>query len=290
MAQEQRNPLAGDQETFDRAAAEYDAGNYENAYGMFLYLADHNDIAAMRNVALMKRKGIGCDRDPEGARDYLKKAAEGGLATAAADLADMLLKGEGGPPDPEAALHWLKVAALARHPRAEYELGKMYETGNIVPKDIPMAKMLYEDAAAADMADANARLTALKAASTSATAAAPMNDQTARPLESATTNVPEPAPPTMMPTPSQSAPRTSGGFVLQVGSYKSESDAMEAWRIYKIAHPAAAELEPNVQRADLPEKGTWYRLRIGPFATAADANAVCTKLKASGGDCFPAKR
>jgi TPR repeat protein len=288
LADPPANPLAGDQETFDRAAAEYDAGRYENAYGMFLYLADHNDVAAMRNVALMKRKGLGCERDPEGARNYLKQAAEGGLATAAADLADMLLNGEGGPADPKGALHWLKLAAAARHPRAEYELAQMYETGNLVPKDIQTAESLYEDAAGAGMKEAYTRLTALKAGGLqSSGSAAPVSAPTVTPAPATSVSALNSAHATAVP---QTTPGAAGGFVLQIGSYQSEADAMESWRIYKIAHAAAAEFEANVQRADLPGKGTWYRLRIGPFATLVDANALCTKLKASGGDCFPARQ
>lgn len=157
------NPLAHDQQTFDQAAAEYDAGHYEAAYKLFLVLAGDNDIAAARNVAMMKRKGLGCARDPQGALDYMKQAAEGGLATAAADLADMLLDGEAGPPDVKAALPWLEAAAKAGHPRAQYRLGEMFETGNVVPKDLNKAQILYGEAAASGMPGAGERLEAVKA-------------------------------------------------------------------------------------------------------------------------------
>ena len=63
---------------------------------------DDDDIAAMRNVAMMLRQGLGTDKDPKGAEDLYQRAAEAGLPTAQADLADMLLKGEAGPPDPAA--------------------------------------------------------------------------------------------------------------------------------------------------------------------------------------------
>ena len=45
-----------------------------------------------------------------------QRAAEAGLPTAQADLADMLLKGEAGPPDPKRALPLLEAAAAANHP------------------------------------------------------------------------------------------------------------------------------------------------------------------------------
>jgi hypothetical protein len=84
--------------------------------------------------------------------------------------------------------------------------------------------------------------------------------------------------------------KATGKFVLQIGSYKSEAEAAESWRIYKASHPAAAEFAPDIKRADLPGKGTWFRLRVGSFASAPEANALCAKLKRSGGACFPAKR
>jgi len=79
-------------------------------------------------------------------------------------------------------------------------------------------------------------------------------------------------------------------FVLQIGSYKSEAEANASWQTYKGAHPTVAGYAPDVRQAELGRKGTWYRLRVGPFTSLGEANAACTKLKAQGGSCFPAKR
>src|SRR5947207_999264 len=80
-------PTPGDQEMFARGTAYYDRGDYVHAYQVFYWLAQHDDIAAMRNVALMKRKGQGTARDPQRAMEYLKEAADAGLPTAQSDLA-----------------------------------------------------------------------------------------------------------------------------------------------------------------------------------------------------------
>jgi len=90
--------------------------------------------------------------------------------------------------------------------------------------------------------------------------------------------------------PASPAATPKGAFVLQIGSYKSEAEASASWQAYKSSHPAAAAFASDIKRADLPGKGTWFRLRIGSFATTADALALCSKLKKSGGACFPAKR
>src|ERR1700761_2553360 len=117
--------------TFDKGLAAYDAKDYAEAFKIFSSI-DDRDLAAMRNVALMLRKGQGTAKDPKAAEDMYARAAGGGLATAAADLGEMLLKGEGGSPDPKAALPWLIGAAEAGHPIAALEAGQILEEGAAV--------------------------------------------------------------------------------------------------------------------------------------------------------------
>ena len=165
--QEGAPPVPGDQTTFGYGTAAFDRGDYDYAYKTFLYLAGRDDVAAMRNVALMKRRGLGTPRDPEGAMEYLKDAAADGLPTAAADLADMLLDGEAGPPDPQAALPWLEQAAKAHHARAEFRLAEIYERGQYVTRDVARAEQLYADAAAAGVPQAATRLNLLRSGAVS---------------------------------------------------------------------------------------------------------------------------
>ena len=99
-------PASGDPES-DRSpgVAAYDKGDYPTAYRNGPSSIDDEDLAAMRNVAMMLRaSGTGVAKDPKKAEELYEMAAEAGLPTAQADLADMLLKGEAGPPDPAAAL------------------------------------------------------------------------------------------------------------------------------------------------------------------------------------------
>ena len=173
QTQETLQSLAHDQKAFDAASAAYDAGDYEAAYKLFLDLADDNDIAAMRNVALMKRKGQGTDKDPEGARDYLERAADGGLPTAQYDLGQMLLDGEGGDADPKAAVPWLAMAAAAHHPMAAYRLAQLFEEGKVVPQDLVKAEELYAEAAGRGVDAAAQRLSTLEAARAKASQPAP---------------------------------------------------------------------------------------------------------------------
>ncbi|MDE2465967.1 MAG: SPOR domain-containing protein [Alphaproteobacteria bacterium] len=82
---------------------------------------------------------------------------------------------------------------------------------------------------------------------------------------------------------------TAGPWMLQIGAYKSRAEAQAAWRIYSHRHPAASGLAPAILRVDLGTKGIWYRLRIGSYASRSDAARACSRLKASGAACFPAK-
>jgi cell division septation protein DedD len=78
-----------------------------------------------------------------------------------------------------------------------------------------------------------------------------------------------------------------GTYVLQIGAYKSQAEADAAWTAYKDKHSTLlAGYAPNVMRADLGDKGIWYRLRIGGFSNKDAASALCDRLKADGGGCF----
>jgi TPR repeat protein len=143
---------------FDSGVAAYDAGDYEKAFKIWWDLR-FEDLAAMRNLGMMLRKGQGTPRDPSKAEEVYLRASEAGLPTAQADLADMYLKGELGPPDLARALPLLEAAAAANHPVAQYQLGELYETGAppLVPQNLEVARQLYASAAKRGMPEAAAR-------------------------------------------------------------------------------------------------------------------------------------
>jgi cell division protein FtsN len=45
-------------------------------------------------------------------------------------------------------------------------------------------------------------------------------------------------------------------------------------------------LSADIQEADLGAKGTYFRVRVGPYATRGEAIKVCEGLKAAGGSCI----
>jgi TPR repeat protein len=143
---------------FDSGVAAYDAGDYEKAFRLWWDLR-FEDLAAMRNLGMMLRKGQGAPRDAEKAEEVYLRAAVAGLPTAQADLADMYLKGELGPPDLERALPLLQAAAAANHPMAQFQLGQFYETGAppLVMQNLETARQLYASAASHGMKEAAVR-------------------------------------------------------------------------------------------------------------------------------------
>ena len=83
------------------------------------------------------------------------------------------------------------------------------------------------------------------------------------------------------------ASAASGAYALQIGAFKSQAEAATAWKTYQGKHAALLSgYSDNVQQADLGEKGTWYRLRIGGFADKEVATALCDRLRADGGACM----
>ena len=86
------------------------------------------------------------------------------------------------------------------------------------------------------------------------------------------------------------APAAAGGYTLQIGAFKSQAEAEAAWKAYKAKHAALLSgYSDNIQQADLGEKGTWYRLKVGGFADREVASALCDRLKADGGACIPGR-
>jgi hypothetical protein len=89
--------------------------------------------------------------------------------------------------------------------------------------------------------------------------------------------------------PIASANPVSGPYAVQVTSQRSESDAQSSYRSLQQQFPAVlGSRQPVIRRADLGEKGTYYRAQI-PFQTQNEASEFCSNLKAAGGQCVIAR-
>jgi hypothetical protein len=78
----------------------------------------------------------------------------------------------------------------------------------------------------------------------------------------------------------------SAGFVVQLSSQKSESEALSSFRSLQAKFPnELGGRQPIIRRADLGSKGVFYRTLVGPFASAHEASQFCSSYKAAGGQC-----
>ena len=85
------------------------------------------------------------------------------------------------------------------------------------------------------------------------------------------------------------APRASaavdGGTYVQVSSQRSEAEAQSSFRGLQAKYPNVLGGQRMViRRADLGDKGTYYRAQVGPFGNE-QANQLCESLRSAGGQC-----
>jgi hypothetical protein len=124
-------------------------------------------------------------------------------------------------------------------------------------------------------ASANAPLSLVPGGSQSAPAAAEPRTRVA------TTNPVQTAP--------EAAPSGGGGsgnYLVQVSSQRNEADAQASFRALQGKFPGVlGSRSPVIKRADLGDKGVYYRAMVGPFGSPDEASQFCGSLKTAGGQC-----
>lgn len=81
----------------------------------------------------------------------------------------------------------------------------------------------------------------------------------------------------------------SSAWTVQVASAVSEDAAWSTWKKMQARFKVLKSSKPNVVKADLGAKGTFFRVRLGGFDDQASAKAACAKLKAGGVSCYISK-
>ncbi len=69
------------------------------------------------------------------------------------------------------------------------------------------------------------------------------------------------------------------GFFIQAGSFQNPAEADN-----QKARLAILGFESSVEPANLPDKGTWYRVRLGPYSKVDELNKVRQALAQNGID------
>lgn len=176
------------------------------------------------------------------------------------------------PKAPEAKAPEPKAAEKAPEKTPEKTMETIVKEANEAPRP------------AAPSADA----AALAAAVTAATAK-PAEPAVTKPPE---TKAPEPKQEVAAVAPAAPAPAAvpAGAFQVQLVSVPTEEAAQSEWKRISGRHQDLfAALTPAVTKADLGEKGIYYRLRAGPLADKAAADQLCAALAADKIGCIVVK-
>jgi hypothetical protein len=74
--------------------------------------------------------------------------------------------------------------------------------------------------------------------------------------------------------------------MVQLSSQKTEAEAQTSFRAMQGKYPSVlGSRSPVVRRADLGEKGVFYRAMVGPFGSQSEASQFCGSLQSAGGQC-----
>lgn len=92
-------------------------------------------------------------------------------------------------------------------------------------------------------------------------------------------------------SPAPAAPQeiqaTGRAYWVQIASFPSEQTSRGEWqRLSKLHDDLLSGLSLSLQKTELQDKGIFYRVRTGPFASAAAPKRLCEELKARDQACL----
>jgi TPR repeat protein len=198
---------------------------------------------------------------------YRKAAAQGNVG-AQFSLGSLSLKGIGVPRDPAKAIEWYRKAADQGYAPAQYNLGAMYDSGQGVEKNYAAAVGWYRKAARQGHTEAKRSLGLLASSKPGAATGMPLplyagqEEDTQQAAASLDTPLP--------------------GFRIQLASVKSDQPdtAQEmANRLNQDHGTVLDRLKVIPVRANLGDRGVYYRLRAGPIPEFAAAKRICRQLQ-----------
>jgi len=283
------------QSGFDKGASAYKRGDFETALAVFRPLAENGDAKAQSILGLMYSYGEGVPVDYREAARWYRRAAEQSSSVAQYNLGMFYLEGKGVSQNTDEAIKWLAKSADGGHFRARSELAKL-DGGSYSDLTSPPSDSL-EAPPTMTAAQAEPRSVVLRkpqpavpepktAPETTASAATAMtvsatptpakrNDQTndhTKANNHANNNARAAQPPTS----------NNRAYRVQLASSRSEEYIRRDWSNYQKRYSDIFDgLDARVERAEIGEEKTvWYRLRVGPFASAASAKELCAKLAA----------
>ena len=106
----------------------------------------------------------------------------------------------------------------------------------------------------------------------------------------------KPLPPTLQKKPeinekSKDRSNERSEYKIQMASFRSKASAERAWlRISDGNKDLLGSLKPNIVRATVKNRGTWYRLQALPFKDLPSAKSICSELKKRKIGCLVVRR
>ena len=82
----------------------------------------------------------------------------------------------------------------------------------------------------------------------------------------------------------------TGGYTVQVTSQRTPDQARASFANIQARLPILSGYQPDIKEANLGDRGTFYRVRVGSFGDRAGATAFCQSIKNAGGDCLVARQ
>ncbi len=133
------------EQAFEQALDAYKAGNFAEAAGQWLALAEDGCAPAQRALGSLYERGQGVEKNAANAFEGTKKAAEQNDPIAMFNLACYHDKGFGVKKNQQIALTWYRKAAEYGHPEAAALIASLIETGDRgLEKDMDEAVRWYQ--------------------------------------------------------------------------------------------------------------------------------------------------
>jgi cell division septation protein DedD len=271
-------------------------GDYENAVNQWREPALKGDGDAQFNLGQAYKLGRGIKTDLDVALSWYRKAAAQGHLQAA-DACGHLLHYQQKIPE---ALPFLQASADRGDPRAQYLLATELFNGVHIRKDWVRAYALMTRASSSGMAPASRSLAQMdqfipmEQRQAAAVLAGELEQRAVRNRAAQVAGFPsdvpvavgstEPA--TVMPEASKVAATNMVAPVevpwrIQLGAFANEANAKKLWNTLEGKLSSLSALQPYLKAS-----GAITRLQAGPFASKSAADAMCSKVKASGQACL----
>ena len=267
----------------------YKRGDYAAALKLMWPQAAQGNAEAQNNLGLMYYRGQGIPQDHAEAASWFRMAAENGHARAQYNLGLTYHKGAGVPHDSAEALKWFRKAAEQGNAKAQNNLAVMYYRGDGVPEDSAEAVKWFRRAAAQGHARAQNNLRLMNKTGEDAAPESPPDSTPDSTPDSPQQSQSHPQPRLQSQMQSKPEPARSA-LRVQLGAFKSKARAAtEALRLNGAHESILGGRKIVLDRADLGERGVFYRLRAGPFNDRASAQLFCQKFVVQKRSCIVAR-